>query len=271
MKIIGSSVAVIIVSTLGAVACSNGDPSKTEPVGSTTQADTVVKYHSEWSGGNAEASAYTQYSSFNLNVFENTSGTTRTAQLFVSGNGSDPTSQVCVTDNYCTAYDYSQPYPWPCTAWQPYTYCSYTRTYSEYGFGQIPSGDFQVGKHGAHLSTNLANDPGLYVTRCASDTVAGTYSCTSGIGTIDVTWADNGNFQSENDDTSTSKYSTPYSTYTTKTSGKSTSSSANVSGTVLGTPVNAQGTIGQSKGKSVSKDIIEEGGGGFMDGGLGKD
>lgn len=273
MHIVRSSVAVIIVSAVGAVACSNADPSKSvEALGSTTQADTVAVMHSSWNGGSAQAFAGNYPSSMSFNAWENSTAKSRTAYLQFSLNGPDPASQVCTTYQYCDTWD---PSTWQCAHYTDYSYCSYTRYVSEFAYGQIPNGDFLVGQHGAKLTTNLANDPDLMVTRCVTDYSQWIFDACAPVttGTFDVTWTDDGNYSSDSQGTSSTTWNTYYSTYTSRSTGHYSQSSATVSGTALGLAVNASGNIMQSKGSSVSKDVIQgpggnKGGGGGVDAGL---
>jgi hypothetical protein len=258
--IVRNSVALIVVSA-AAVACSSTRGSG-EPTDTVTQAEKAVTVlHSNWNGGSANANTADPTKMLMLDVFENKSAKSRSVNFFLNTMGVDPTSKVCTTEQICKYVDYTA-FPPTCT-WESVEYCWYTRSYMSFATGELPSADFRVGTHTAHLSTDLASNlaNGLMVSgfRCTSDSLAWTSSCepvTDGI--IDIVWRANGNYEYESQGSSSSTVNNPMGSFTTRTTGQSSSASADFSGTVFGNAVaGPTGNINTTKGNNVSKEVTQ--------------
>lgn len=259
MNITRSSVAVILAAGVVA-ACSSARPGAGESAGSSAQAlASATVFHSTQNGGDASGfvSHYDadsqSYYSLQFDAWENRSAQSRTASLSFYGYGAT-TQQVCFDEPVCSSWDYST---WTCSSWEAIQYCYETQIpYWIYGYGNIPTNDFRIGAHTAHLTTDLANDLGFTATRCGWD-ANWSYSCTPVTGTLDVTWRDNGNFNTEQQGTWSSTSTSPWGTFSTRSTGHASTSSADVSGTVLGDAPSTWGKIGQSKDTSVTRDLVQ--------------
>lgn len=250
------SLAVAVAVAASVFACSSREPApQHETLGATSQAATSVNvYHSTWNGSSAGGNAYAPGENARFDVWENKSNQGRSAYLSYFRNGVDMTSQVCVPETVCQW----NPSTWQCD-WETITYCYYSRYFWEQGWGEIPTRDFRVGGHTAHLATDLSKDPNFSATRCTFDYYNWTSSCGPAPGgTIDVTWRANGFQSSDSQGTSTSSYSWFNGSYTVKSVGHTSMDSADVSGSFLGVPASGISTIAQSRGGSVSRDIIKD-------------
>lgn len=254
MNLVRTSMVLVIVAATAS--CSSREPTTDGPVGSAGEALTSVNvFHSNWNGGNATGGAWSPSGSANFTAWESGNAQSRTAALEFWAYGYDPSSQVCMTNDACwSSADSGKP------SCETYTWCYYTRTYWENGWGEIPSADFKVGSHSAHLTTDLANDPGFYATKCTWDSVTYQYACgqvTSG--TFDVTWRDNGNSSTSSEGIQRSRYEWYSGSYSSVSTGSSSSSSADITGSALGiTIAGGWGQLGTSKGNGVQKSITKD-------------
>ena len=258
MNLVRCSIACFaLTGALAACASKDGAPA---PTGSSAQAlSSVNVFHSVQSGGGASGGVTRSDADSYYNVWfqawENkTAGGSRTASLSFSGYGAS-LQEACYDEQICSAWDYNT---WQCTAWETVQYC-YTyqsKPYYVYGYGDVPTADFRVGAHTAHLQTDLANDPSFMAIRCAYDDYW-TYTCTPMTGTIDVVWRDNGDFSTEQQGTWSMTAGSPWGQYTTRSVGHTSEASATATGTFLGDLVGADGKISQSKGVNVSKDVFQ--------------
>jgi len=202
--------------------------------GTANSAGTVVKYM--WNGGGASASWADQYGSSWLEVNESTVNHQPVAYLSFNTNRVDPTSEVCLTDQ------------------DGNTYCFYSRYYWEYGYGQIPIGDFKASSNGATVNTSLSGSPNFYYTRCDSDEINWTWTCTDEAPavTISLTWSNSRESSSFNSGVNESRFGK----YMYRTNGSYRSVSARVSGSFLGyaLPDDTRGNI--SIGLNVAREII---------------
>lgn len=258
MNIVRYSITLLAVSAV-AVACSDNQPNR-DLTESVAQAEkTVVVFRSSQNGGSASGTVthYDPQSYYNLTfqAWENkVNGGPRTASLHINGFGSTSV-QVCTTEQICTSYDSNN--NWMCNGWENVQYCYYTQSYYYInGYGDIPTADFRVGEHTAHLTTNLADDPRFSATRCGWDAVAYAWTCTPVTGTLDVIWRDNGTSEFDTKGMTSSSYRSPYGSYTMRSNGRTSSSSADVSGTALGNAVSPLGTIGLSRETTVTKEVF---------------
>lgn len=169
----------------------------------------------------------------------------------------DPTSEVCVTDYFPPRCPPDDP---ACPCWDPmapecvpeeYTYCYYTRYSWESGWGDIPEGDFRVGRGGARLSTTVASSPSFFVERCTVDRLSWTWECTNeGGGVIDVAWTGNDIYSSFE---SGVRHHT-FGKYKSRWMGQWRSQSADGSGTLVGHDIAGMGDI--HSGRNVSIDMF---------------
>lgn len=256
--VVRSAVALFLVSV--GVACSSTQRSG-EPTGTVALADkTVTVLHTNWNGGSASANQMDPTNMLRLDVFESKSAKSRAVYFFLNTMGADPTSKVCTTEQICKYVDYTT-LP-PTCIWETVEYCWYTRYYMSFATGELPSGDFRVGPHSAHMSTDLASNlaNGLMVSgfRCTSDSVNWTSSCEPVTdGKIDLVWRADGTYEYESQGTSSSTFTGPMGSFTAHTTGQSSSSSASFSGIVFNNAVAGSGTIGTTKGNNVSKDVTQ--------------
>lgn len=233
--------AVSAVSLVVVVGCGTSrDGGESEAVASAKQA---LVTHFNWNGGGASASSWTPESGFYIDVNDN--GTT--AYLSFNANSVDPTSKKCFSEVYPPKDPFFPPPP-------PYEYCWYTRYTYTYGWGMIPSTDFHTTKHAARLSTTVTSGSEFFFQSCTVDKDAGTFTClpAGASGTIDMTWSSNGvasSFHSGVDHKT-------YGSATYKTTGRWVTSSADASGTVLGIAVTAQGSLMDTQGTTVAKDVV---------------
>jgi hypothetical protein len=255
-----STLAVFIASGVAMMACSSSAPSASESTGSSAQAiNTVNVFHSTQNGGNANGSVSyydvdTQsYYQLQFQAWENKSAKSRTSSLSFYGYGYSST-QVCYDEQICEAWDYNT---WTCTAWETMQYCYEQQVpYWISGYGDIPTSDFRVGPHTAHLTTDLANDPSFYATRCGYDS-SWNYSCTPVTGRFDVSWRDNGSFSTEQQGMWKSTSTSPWGSFSMQSTGHASNATADVTGTALGDVVSSGGNLGLSMGASVSKDVFQ--------------
>lgn len=257
MRFVRSSIVCLVL--CGAVAACSSKEQGTE--GSSAQSLTSVNvYHSNQNGGgvNGAVNHYDSQGYFNMwfNAWENKTGNSRSAALSFQGFGAS-FQQVCFNEQICSAWDYNT---WSCTAWETVQYCynGYTNPYYVYGYGDIQNGDFRIGGHTAHLTTDLANDPTFFAIRCSFDS-NWFYTCTPiTSGTIDVTWRDNGQMSKDVQGTWSSTATSPWGgQYSTHSTGHMSEISADASGTFLGNDVNASGTITQSRDTMITKDVFK--------------
>jgi len=179
---------------------------------------------------------------FNLNAWENGTGASRTASVSFFFQGPDPASQYC--------YQYWDPF----LGWQ--TYCYYGSYVTEYGWGQIPTTDFQVAANASSAHLHTTTGPGFLIQTCRFDPYYG-YYCSTGTSskTLDVLWNDSHVWRTMNNGTS----DTTSGNFTYRSTGIYTSHSADVSGTALGatfSPSNSFGQISDSKGNVVQRDVV---------------
>ena len=227
-----------------------------DDVGSVSEASTS-RHQSIQDGISASAYGGDGWSSWRLDAWENGIGATRTAYLAYYASTVDPTSEVCVTEEFpprCPPED-----PMCCMPGDPfcggsYTYCYYTRWSYESAYGEIPSSAFQVTRNAARLRTQLAAGAGIYYERCTYDRLAGTGECTSGAGAdLDVQWTRDGGYSVFNQ--GISEYQSG--PYAYRTNGRSTQSSAAVSGSVAGQDVPAGFAWGWiSEGRSIVREVF---------------
>jgi hypothetical protein len=221
-------------------------PAADEPVAETTKALSQTVWHGSQNGGSATAEAYSELSDTYIDAFESKSGKSRSVSMFLFSYTYDPTSQTCDEETIC--WDPSDP-----NSCETYEYCYYARYTYTNGYGQLPKKDFSVGKKTAELHTDLAKDPNFYASTCDQDG-----NCAAATGTIDVSWAANGQYSSQTNGTSSYTYSFGNEKYSARTSGVSSSSSANVLGTALGHSMDSSyGSVYASSGSSITKDIIK--------------
>lgn len=196
-------------------------------------------WHSVWNGGNASAWLYGWYTSGNIDAYENVSGPNRVAYLNYAYSSVDPSSLQC--------------YSW--TDWwgNTYQWCYYTRYTWDYGWGQIPTNDFQVTPKAAHVKTVIGSNPSFYAYHCSVDYSTWTFDCGVPVGgTVDVTWSKDGQWSSSHSGTD----QTSWGPYTFQTSGTWSSSSAHASGSIIGTTFDAFGGFGDTHRANVTKDIL---------------
>ncbi len=259
MNISRPSIAFILAACATAACSANTKSVDPGSTGSSAQAlSSPSIFHSTQTGGNAEGSVShydpnTQASYWlNFDAWENQSAQGRTASLAFWGYGYT-TEQVCYDETLCSSWDY---YTWTCNAWETVHWCyEQPIPYWIMGYGDIPTNDFRVGGHTAHLTTDLSNDAGFYATRCGWD-ANWSYSCTPITGTIDVTWSDNGLYSNELQGVWSSTSTSPWGSFSTRSIGHSTTLSADVSGTFLGDAPSTFGKIGSSMGTSITKDVF---------------
>ena len=239
---------VVVVAMIGGCTVDNGSAI---PAGETAQATTVADagtgggnpgpnvWHSVWNGGSAYANSWGPTSSGYIDAYENKSGQSRYAYLNYYENAVDPTSQTC--------YSY--------TDWwgDTYSYCYYTRFSWDYGWGQIPTHDFQVTPSGARVKTTVAAGGTFYAYHCDVDYGSWLWNCYVPTGgTIDVKWGKSGGYSQSQSGTSEHAYGP----YTYRTSGTFTSSSAHAQGSILGVSFDAFGSFGDTHQASVTKEIV---------------
>ena len=204
-----------------------------------------VVYKQNLKGGSAYASFWSETDNGYVNINKQGAGKTTLAYLDFGISKADPTSLVCET--------YPVPEP-PEPKVMDIEVCYYTRFIEEYGYGEVPVGEVQIGKKGASVNTTVAPGPSYWITRCTIDYTTYIYDCVDGTGgTIAATWAQNGMDYSKR--SGTEEYG--YQGFAYKTSGSFTSYSATVEGTLLGNSFSASyGYLYTSVG--ASREIIKK-------------
>lgn len=197
-----------------------------------TPQGTTTVIHS--SGGFVQTSQIDDVSSVGIYAVLASNNDVSQVLLTYSASYYDPDSQSCVQNDDLTIT------------------CSYTRTVFDLAIGPIGPTDMEISKTAARLVTDLANHPGIPLSRCVVDGVAGTFTCTDLelTGTIDLSWASTRDFER----VTRGSVLTRSGPNTIKTSGAFTERSADAQGTVLGRPhVSSFGTanIGSNIGATI--------------------
>jgi hypothetical protein len=211
-----------------------------------------------------------------VDVWEDKSRNQRSAYLSYSLEIVDPDSEVCETicDYWFCGGGFGDggmgdapPFPpepgdpGECPDECTYSYCYYAESTYEYGWGEIPPGDFRANGRTAHVDTTVGDDSDFYVERCTSTPEQ--WSCTVEPGTptaIRIDWSAGGMSSYSSTGTSTETWG-PYSY---RSHGSYRESSARAVGHLgeLGFDgAMGNGWIGQSRGGSVQKSIFEGGDG----------
>lgn len=229
--------ATIAVAGCGSTSAKDGS----EPVVTNTAQSLVT--HISWSGAAATVSGWDPTSSFYLEVNENNDG----AWLWFNRSSVDPTSWKCTTMSY-PPKDPSFPPP------PPFEWCRYTRTTWEYGSGPIAGKDFVANGAGAHLATTIGTAGAFWTERCSYDNETYDYSCSSNTltGDIAIDWRrDNvaSGFQNGVAEKRMGKW-------LYRTSGQYSQDSADASGSFLGATVASKGSMSQTRGSLVAKDMV---------------
>lgn len=229
--------ACLVVAMAGGCAV---DETESYDVETTEQAATQADvWHGTWNGGSANAQFWSGYGGGYVDVFENGTGSSRSAWVNLATWSIDPSSQVC----------------WSWTDWWGYTYnwCWYTRSTYTYGWGQVPAGDAQLTPGNARLKTTFG--AGFSGYQCVYDWSNWTSEpCTSlAGGSVDATWRKDGSYSVFSSGT----HQTSYGTYSFKTQGTYRHSSARASGSILGIDFSdAYGYFGDTRQTNVSKSIF---------------
>jgi hypothetical protein len=210
-------------------------------------------FHRVVSGGGASLQGNEGASFYDLEVWQDSGST---ASLMYFFEGVDPTSEVCVTEQFtpCPPDDLACPCnmdpEMPECQGDEYTYCYYTRFTMSHGWGSIPAEDFQVSPNAARLDTDTSAVPGFNSMHCVYDQTNWSYECTNEGGPITVDWSSNGVWSSFHNGVSRHKYGK----YSSQVTGQQRQSSADADGSILGMPLTGSGTI--NNGKSIQLDIM---------------
>lgn len=215
--------------------------------GSSTNGGSV--WHSTWNGRGASLGAWSigadgYQRSYYVSAWQTGTGANATVTVNFQFQGPDPASYTCST------YD-----DW---YWGSYTYCYYTQFINEYGWGTIPSSDFQVTGNASAAHLHTTTGPGFVVERCTYNWYAWDFECTDSTAseTFDLSW--NQNHQSTWDSNGTNKQT--WGGFTYQSQGRYVSSSADATGTAFGVSVStSNASIQDSRGTSVGHDVLTAG------------
>lgn len=220
------------------------DMKEGELSGTTQQAaGNMTMFHQTWNGGAAGGNATDPSTGAwgSVYAFTNGNGPSRTAFMNFVYQGPEPSSQVCYTFDD----------PW----WGSWTYCYFTRFVTRWGWGQIPADDFTIDPRAAAARLHTTTGAGFYTETCVSEWGPWFYgNCTYGDpASFDLAWQPDGFASFSINGTRQQNFGDKG----WRQSGSLVSRSARVNGTALGfTITNAFGQIDDSKGTTVSNDIV---------------
>lgn len=252
---------LVLSLVLGVAGCAGVEP--TEDVAGAVDALGTRVHNSVMNGSGASLYAWSPTGGAYVEVWE----TSRTgANIYFYAEQLDPSSEVCETYTYweCSpppGCDPGLPCCFPgepgccsleecCTPYET-TYCYYTRSAYEVGYGTLPRGAFQTNGQAARLRANVAPGPSMTLYRCTSDWSIGVSECGDGVGgAIDLTWRPDGGSSSSR--RGTEEYG--YDRWTLRVNGTLRYSSASAVGSVLSQPVTGSG--GVSRGNTVRHEIF---------------
>ncbi len=245
MKAIGSAVCgMVLALAAGCVDGGRTDEASLALTGSGSGSSTgsgsgaATVFHSTWNGRMANVGTSNGIDSYSVDAYEYTGASTRVVFLDFWFSGPDPSSQVC--------YTYSD-------GWGTYTYCYYTAFINEYGWGVIPSSDFQIDPNSAHL--NVTTDASYFISKCTWSWVDWSYNCTTGGSeTFDLRWNNNHQFSSESNGTTRMTSGV----FSIQTEGAYSQTSADTNGTAFGTTLSAvPGSLSDSRSTNVTRDVLQ--------------
>lgn len=171
---------------------------------------------------------------YHLDAFEYGTGPTKGAYLMFFGTVGDESTLICDNNPF--------PFPWPM--------CSYTRFTTFFGMGPITG--LQLSPRAASLNATIGAN--MHAEQCVTDTLAGTYECTSLTGqTIDLRWQRSNEFFSSMQAGTTEQ---SMGRYTFRTVGTTHNSGASASGTLAGHSIDGMGFITSTRGAYVSKSVL---------------
>jgi hypothetical protein len=134
-------------------------------------------FQSTWNGSGADTGFYDPATGASGSVSVHESGTKQQRAAFLSFymQGPDPDSRECWID------------------WWGEEYCYFTGFTTVYGWGQIPSADFDVRPGGTEARLLTSTGPDFYVERCTWNWSTWYSDCTfGGSETFDLTWRRDG-------------------------------------------------------------------------------
>jgi hypothetical protein len=243
--ILGTMVALLVAAT----GCAKDDSGRVDAISQTEQAAKPAVYKSKWKGGNVSAFSYTETGSQNFYAWENKDGNTRTTYLEFYSYDQDPDSLVCEMEEVCWWDENGV------EICEDYEYCYYADYTYRYGYGEIPSSAFSVGKKTAKLNVSLEDLPNFQSYECSTTSP----DCVPVTGDISLAFAANGDYASSSHGTNSYTYTFDGYSYTSKSTGQSSSRSAKVTGSAFGVLLeNATGDISESKGSGVTKEIYRD-------------